>query len=106
MQIFIYLIIGNGLGGFVGGQLVDNLGFSLPLLFKIASIFLFSCAIILYFVYNIWCKKYEHQLVKMKEEELLKTQLNQKEGDGTNPDLNVGESMAYLGGQVAGISRM
>ena len=102
----IYSIIGNGLGGFVGGQLVDNLGCSLPLLFKIASIFLFSCAIILYFVYNIWCKKYEQQLVKMKEEELSKRKINQKEGEETMPDLNVGESMAYLAGQVAGISRM
>jgi hypothetical protein len=121
------LFSGQGIGGFVGGQLVDNLGVSLPLLFKIFSGFLCGSSICLYFVYNVLCKKYEDQLIKHKEEELLKLQVNKNQevanrsstesGSGdinqesldvleeTKCDLQFGNSIIYFGNQVAGISR-
>ena len=127
LDFFYFLFSGQGIGGFVGGQLVDNLGVSLPLLFKISSGFLGGFSIFLYFVYNVLCKKYEDQLIKQKEEELLKLQMNVnnevaslsnlESGHGdiskespsileeTKDDLQFGNSLIYFGNQVAGISR-
>ena len=73
------------------------------------------------------CKKYEDQLIKQKEEELLKLQTNvnnevasrsniesghgniSNESPGileeTKDDLQFGNSLIYFGNQVAGISR-
>ena len=61
---------GQGIGGFVGGQLVDRLGCSLPLLFNITAGFLFGWAVMLYLVYRFLCKKYEDKLIKQKEDEI------------------------------------
>ena len=63
---------GPGIGGFIGGQLIDHAGISLRLLFKMTSIFLFGSAIIFYFLYKIFCTKHEENLIKLKEKELLK----------------------------------
>ena len=57
---------------------MDNLGCSLPLLFKISAVFLLCCAVVLYFVYNVLCRKCEDRLIKMKEEEILKSQRSEK----------------------------
>ena len=65
---------GPGIGGFIGGQLIDHAGVSLRLLFKMTSIFLFGSAIIFYFLYKILCTKHEENLIKLKEKELLKLQ--------------------------------
>ena len=65
---------GPGIGGFIGGQLIDHAGVSLRLLFKMTSIFLFCSAIIFYFLYKILCTKHEENLIKLKEKEVLMLQ--------------------------------
>ena len=71
------------------------------------------------------CKRYENELIRLKEEELMKLQMNkskefekdsnQNSGPGgisasgfeeTKYDLQLGNSFTYLGTQVAGISRL
>ena len=62
-------LIGAGVGGFVGGQLVDSAGFSLPSLFQVTAAFSIAWAIISYFIYKLFCKKYENKLIQAKDVE-------------------------------------
>ena len=116
------LSTGNGIGGFVGGQLVDGLGISLPLLFKITAGFLVFCVVVLGGVYNVFCKKYEERLVEKKEEDILAFQQNMEEEKSSKKDLDndnehhkkldaisklsLGNAVLYPRTQVAGISRL
>ena len=61
--------IGAGVGGFVGGQLVDSAGFSLPLLFQVTAAFSVAWAILSYLIYKLFCKKYENKLIQAKDVE-------------------------------------
>ena len=62
-------LIGAGVGGFVGGQLVDSAGFSLPLLFQVTAAFSVAWAILSYLTYKLFCKKYENKLIQAKDVE-------------------------------------
>ena len=59
------------MGGFIGGQLVDNAGMSLPILFETSAAVLLGWALIFGFMYALFCKKYEQRLVQQKERELV-----------------------------------
>ena len=97
--------------------MVDGLGMSLPLLFKITAGFLVCCVLILGGVYNIFCKKYEKILVQKKEEDIRSMQ---QDTDGTKDSiynqsknfdimsdkLTLGSSIPYLGTQITGLSRL
>ena len=65
----LMFFIGTGVGGFVGGQLVDSAGFSLPLLFQVSAAFSVAWAILFYLIYKLFCKKYENKLIQAKEVE-------------------------------------
>ena len=73
------LSIGRGIGGFIGGQLLDNAGWSMALLFKVTAAVLFVSTLCLYFVYKIFCTKYEEQLIKLKEDEMVRQQEEKEE---------------------------
>ena len=62
-------LIGTGVGGFVGGQLVDSAGFSLPMLFQASAGFSIAWAILFYLIYKLFCKKYENKLIEAKDVE-------------------------------------
>ena len=79
--------LGQGIGGFVGGQLVSNAGVSLPLLFQVMAGFSFAWTAIFYFIYKIFCHKYENQLIKAKEAEENNADDN-KETNGKNISFN------------------
>ena len=61
--------IGQGVAGFVGGQLVDNNLLTLPQLFYASASFSIAWATVCYLIYKAFCKKYENKLIEAKEEE-------------------------------------
>ena len=124
MILNLLLILGVGTGAFIGGQLVDGLGLSLSTLFNITAGFLFTWAMTFYCIYRIFCKKYEEDLIKQKEEETLNLgmiqnpssindnlkdkQLNYSNellGTSSN-EKDLMNSMKYWLPQTAGISRL
>lgn len=81
-------ILGQGIGGFVGGQLVDNAGITLPQLFYISAAFSLAWLGISYVIYKLFCKKHEIALIKAKEEEerTLETEDQVNEDNSTNTE--------------------
>ena len=75
-KLNIYLIAGQGVGGFVGGQLVDNNLLTLPQLFYASAGFSLCWSLICFVVYKAFCKKYENKLIdaKQKEEKRIATE--------------------------------
>ena len=69
-------ILGQGVGGFVGGQLVSNAGFSLPLLFQVTAGFCMAWTFIFYLIYKVFCSKYESQLIQAKVAEENNAKIN------------------------------
>ena len=65
----VYLIVGQGVGGFVGGQLVDNDLLTLPQLFYTSAGFSICWSLICFVVYKAFCKKYENKLIDAKHQE-------------------------------------
>ena len=72
---------GQGIGGFVGGQLLSSAGFSLPLLFQVTAAFLIGWEIILYFIYKCFCKRYEEKLISSKEAEVFQLEANKQKDE-------------------------
>ena len=118
-------ILGAGIGGFIGGQIVDGLGLSLSTLFNITAVFLFAWAVTFYCIYRMFCKKFEEALIKQKEEETLNLGIQQHsssefkdnlEDEQVNyindpmcklsNDKDIMNSMKYWLPQTAGISRL
>ena len=124
------LFKGQGIGGFIGGQLIDNAGCSLPLLFNVTAGFLFGWALIFHFVYAIFCKKYEEKLIQQKEEEIYRLQKSKRQDESTlskidqsqselrywqsasnitaktKSTLEYEDSMKYWGSQIVGTTRL
>ena len=121
---------GQGIGGFIGGQLVDSAGISLPLLFKLTAGFLIVWTIIFYFVYTMLCQKYEERLIQQKEEEIYSLQVNKEQhgstlstidqsqtelrqrhtyfnrSANTKSTIELEEASKYWGSQIVGMTRL
>ena len=68
---------------------------------------MFTVSVLLLFVYHIFCKKYERELVKQKEEETARLEENNERGDVRCPIFpEHGETTAYWGTQIVGISKL
>ena len=67
---------------------------------------MFISSVIFYFLYHVFCKKYEVKLVKQKEEETARLEEN-NEVQSTGYKLFPGhtENVNYWGTQIAGISK-
>ena len=65
---------------------MDNVGWSIPFLFNVTAGFLFFWTTTLYFIYKIFCKKYEEILIRQKEEEISSLQQNKSRDSSSIPN--------------------
>ena len=72
-------ILGPGIAGFIGGQLVDNAGITLPRLFQLSAAALFGWLFLCAFPYICFCKRYEKILFQQKENQLRAFEMTEDE---------------------------
>ena len=85
--------------------MIDNAGLSLPYLFIITSGFEVVWVIVLGFIYTVFCKKYEENLIKKKEEEMENTQNSSKKTSNAKLIKEFENPMQYWRSQIAGMTK-